>query len=233
MERIPLVLLSGTLCDALLWEYQLTHLADIASMQVGDLTQSDMLSGVARDVLAAAPEKFALAGLSYGGIVAFEIMRQAPERVLKLALLNTTPKAVSLEKKEAQQRFVGMAHTGEFREITTDYLKDAMLDPQHQKDMVLRAKILQMAENIGIEGFINQIKAQLQRPDSTPDLEQIACPTLLLTGRMDQLCTVALHEEMAAKIPFSRLVIVENCGHLSTMEQPEIVTQAMHEWLMT
>ncbi|MCA9903849.1 MAG: alpha/beta fold hydrolase, partial [Anaerolineae bacterium] len=120
---------------------------------------------------------------------------------------------------------------GEFREITTDFLKDVMLHPDHQRDLDLRRRVLAMAENIGTQGFINQVRAQLARPDSLPYLHEIRCPTLVLTGREDLVCPISLHEEMAQRIPNARLVIVEHCGHLSTLEQPEIVTAALRDWL--
>lgn len=232
MPKLPLVLLPGTLCDATLFEYQVKHLADIAEPIVVDVHLQDNLTDVARYVLSQVNGQFAVAGLSYGGIIAFELWRQAPERIHKMALLDTTPYPPSPETKAKQQRFVGMAHLGEFREITTDFLKDVMLHPDHRKDLQLRQKILEMAESIGIDGFINEIKAQLNRPDSIPDLPSISCPTLILTGKEDQVTTVEIHQAMHNAIPNSQLKIIEHCGHLSTMEQPEIVTSLLREWLL-
>ncbi|NWF71043.1 MAG: alpha/beta hydrolase [Chloroflexi bacterium] len=231
MSKPTLLLLPGTLCDATLFAHQTAYLADTALCVVADVARFDTLEATAEDVLRQAPERFALAGLSYGGIVALEIMRRAPQRVTHLALLNTNPRAASEEVKARQQRFVGMAVLGELREITTDFLKDMMLHPDHRRDQALRQRVLAMAENIGLAGFINQVRAQLARPDSTPFLAQIPCPTLVLCGREDQVCPLALHEDMAQRIPNARLVIVEHCGHLSTLEQPEIVTAALRDWL--
>jgi pimeloyl-ACP methyl ester carboxylesterase len=106
-----------------------------------------------------------------------------------------------------------------------------MLHPNHQTDLALRQTVLQMAESIGVQGFVNTVKAQLARPDSMPDLPHITCPTLVLTGREDLVIPLAVHQQMAALLPNSRLVIVEVCGHLSTLEQPHIVTQALRDWL--
>ena len=233
MNRVPLILLPGTLCDVTLFEHQVANLGDVCEPVVIDVSQQDTLGGVAQFILEQVDGQFAVAGLSYGGIVAFELWRQAPERILKMALLNTNPYAVNEEKRAIQQRFVGMAHLGNFREVTTDFLKDVMLHPDHQKDMVLRQKVLAMAESIGINGFVNEVKAQLARPDSTSDLPTITCPTLVLTGQEDVFCPVHVHEAMAAAIPNSHLVIVEHCGHLSTMEQPEFVTNALRDWMCT
>lgn len=232
MPRMPLLFLPGTLCDATLFAHQVRHLADAAAPQVVDVHLQSTLPDVARYVLQQVDGPLALAGLSYGGIVALEVWRQAPERVWKMALLNTNPYAASPQTRAHHQRFVGMAHLGEFREVTTDFLKDIMLHPDHQKDMSLRAKVLAMAESIGIEGFVNEVKAQLTRPDSMEDLPQISCPTLILTGREDRVVPLAVHQAMAEKLPNNRLVIVEHCGHLSTMEQPEVVTQALRDWLL-
>jgi pimeloyl-ACP methyl ester carboxylesterase len=228
---LPLLLLPGTLCTAALFEYQVAHLADICAPQVVSVHLQDDLKEVARYVLSQAEGEFAVAGLSYGGIVALEMWRQAPERIVKLALLNTNPRAASEETRARQQRMVGMAHLGEFRQITTDYLKDAMLHPDHRKDFALREAVLKMAEEIGIEGFVNTIKAQLARPDSMPDLPGIHVPTLVLTGREDMVVPLPVHEAMAQALPNCRFVVVEHCGHLSTMEQPEIVTEALRDWL--
>jgi pimeloyl-ACP methyl ester carboxylesterase len=229
--RPTLVLLPGTLCDALLWQPQCAALANETRCVVGDLTRSDTLAGAARDVLAQVEGAFALAGLSYGGIVALEIWRQARQRVQRLALLNTNHRATSDETRARQQALLAMALAGKFREVTTDHLKDRMLAPSHRHHLPLRRTVLQMAENVGLRGYINQIKAQLNRPDSTPDLPRITCPTLLLTGAEDTVCPPELHHEMAGLIPTARLVVLANCGHLSTLEQPDAVTAALREWL--
>lgn len=228
---LPLLLLPGTLCDATLFAHQVQHLCDVTVLRVVEVHGQDNLPDVARYVLDQVEGEFAVAGLSYGGIVAFELWRQAPERIVKLALLHTNPYPASPQTREKQQRFVGMAHLGAFREITTDFLKDTMLHPEHQQDLALRRAVLQMAENIGTAGFVNTVKAQLARPSAVPDLPQIVCPTLVLTGRQDMVVPLTVHEEMARALPDSRLVIVEQCGHLSTLEQPAVVTAALRDWV--
>ena len=187
----------------------------------------------ASHILDSEPARFALCGLSWGGIIALEIMRQQPERVERLALLNCSARPASEATRARQQRFVGMSQLGEFREITTDFLKDAMLHPAHRQDLALRRTVLAMAESVGRARFVNQVKAQLARPDSRPWLSQIRCPTLVLGGRQDEVCTVAMHEEIAAAIPGAELLTLDRCGHLSTLEQPERVNEALRRWLLT
>jgi len=227
----PLVLLPGTLCDATLFEHQVRYLSTWTRPLALEVHHHDTLAEVARSILEQVEGTFALAGLSYGGIVAFEIWRQAPYRVAKLALLNTNPHEASPPTRERQQRMVGMAVLGEFRAITTDYLKDAMLHPAHQTNLALRQHVLRMAESVGKDGFLNQIKAQLNRPSSLPILSQITCPTLVLAGQEDRVTPLALHVEMADALPNSHLVVLEQCGHLSTLEQPEAVNHALRDWL--
>ncbi len=227
---MQLVMIPGTLCDALLFEKQVVGLRGLADCCVADNASADNLEQAAFNILSDIVEPCTLLGLSYGGIIAFEIIRQAPKKVSRLILLNTNYKEPSETTRINQQRFVGMAHLGEFREITTDFLKDTVLYPDHPQQYEIRKTVFQMAMNTGKEAFYRQIKAQLKRPDSTKDLPNIHCPTLIITGREDRLCPVVLHEEMAALIPNSKLVILEHCGHLSTIEQPEKVNQAIITW---
>ena len=169
-------------------------------------------------------------GLSYGGIIAFELLRQAPERINKLILMNTNYKKPSEQTQINQQRFIGMAYLGQFKEITSEILIDAMLHPKNAQKQELRETVLNMALNVGIDGFFNQVKAQLGRPDSTKDLQNIKCPTLIITGREDNICPLKLHEDMAEAIPNSTLKVIEECGHLSTLEQPNLVNNTIIDW---
>ena len=225
-----LVMIPGTLCDKMLFKAQLTDLQDLADCRIGNHSSSDDLKIVAANILSEIIGNFSIMGLSYGGIIAFELLRQAPQRIEKLILLNTNYKKPSETTKAAQQRFLGMSVLGEFRAITTDFLKDAMLHPKHAAQPEMRNAVLKMALNTGKAAFFRQIKAQLGRPDSTKDLPNIKCPTLIMTGRQDSVCTPILHEEMAALIPNSTLHIIEDCGHLSTMEQPKKVNKIIRNW---
>jgi pimeloyl-ACP methyl ester carboxylesterase len=148
-------------------------------------------------------------------------------------LLHTNYKPLSETTRINQERWVGMACLGRFEEITSHILTDLMLHPDHAKDPQMRATLLKMARTVGKEGFIRQVKAQQSRPDSTSDLPKITCPVLLITGQEDMICPVALHQEMAALLPRARLEIIEHCGHLSTLEQPQIVTQHIRNWWLS
>lgn len=225
-----LVMIPGTLCDGTLFKAQMEHLKDLAHCVIGNHTSTDTLKGVASNIIRDIKGDFSVMGLSYGGIIAFEIWRQAAHRIKKLILLNTNHEKPSEKTRATQQRFLGMSILGQFREITTHFLKDVMLHPKHAAQPEMRHAVLQMALNIGPEAFFRQIKAQLGRPDSTADLPNIKCPTLVITGRQDVVCPVALHQKMTTLLPNATLEIIEDCGHLSTMEQPTNVNKIIRNW---
>lgn len=230
MTRTNLVLLPGLLCDRALWAAQLEGLAEIAEMSVGDLTRSDDLADMARQVLAEAPPRFALAGLSMGGYVAFEVMRQAPERVTRLALLDTSARPDTPERAQQRRDFIRLAQAGGFRGLTPRLLpqwvhRDRMQDP------ALVEAVTTMTLRVGRDAFIRQQTAILGRPDSRPGLARIRVPTLVLCGRQDMATPVEVAREIAADIEEARLVILEECGHLATMERPAEVNAAMRAWL--
>lgn len=224
-------MLPGTLCDARLWAHQTQDLVDIAAPSVGDLTRDSAIAAMAARALAAAPPRFALAGLSLGAIVAFEIVRRAPERVLGLALLNTNPAAADGHQIAAWREDMRMVTGALFREFVEDRWVPALLEASGSSGAFLRDTIRGMAYTVGAAGYARQLAAQIGRPDSWSSLADIACPTLVLGGRQDALCPPALHSAIAAAIPNARLTIVEDCGHLSACEQPEAVTALLREWL--
>ncbi len=234
MTKRPLVLVPGLLCDRALWEAQIQDLSDVADIMVADVTGgrsgADSIAGFAEDVLAAAPPRFALAGLSMGGYVSFEIMRRAPERVLKLALIDTHAIPDLPEVTEARRALIDMAQHGQFKGATRRLLKE-FLHPDRLTDTALCGAVMAMTERVGREAFFRQQRAVMGRPDSRPDLIDFACPTLVLCGRQDGLTTLARHREMADLIPGAKLAVIENCGHLAPMERPEATTALMRLWL--
>jgi len=226
-----LVLVPGLLCDKLMWQGQLTALAAAADCWVADHTRSETMAEVAADVLRDAPfEKFALAGLSMGGYVVLEMMRQAAHRVQRLALLDTTARSDTAEQTRKRRDFISLAERGRFLGIT-EVLLPLLIHPSQLANRELASTIKRMAKNTGRDAFIRQERAIISRSDSLPLLSRIACPTLVMCGRQDALTPLALHEELAAGISGSRLEIVEECGHLSTMERPAETSAAIGRWL--
>lgn len=230
MTKSSLVLLPGLLCDAALWEPQRKRFARDFEILVADLTQDETVGDMARRVLAAAPPRFALAGLSMGGYVAQEILRQAPERVERVALLDTSARADTAEQTSRRRGLIALAQTGKFKGVTPRLLP-LLLHPVHLDDKQLTSIVMAMAERVGQAAFLRQQRAILSRPDSRSDLGHIRCPALALCGRNDVLTPVPLSEEIAAGIPGAQLVVLEDCGHLSTIEQPDAVNAALETWL--
>ncbi|MGH6984932.1 MAG: alpha/beta fold hydrolase [Stellaceae bacterium] len=229
-RKTPLVLLPGLLCDAALWHGQVTSLADVADSWVADLTRDDSLAAMARRVLQAAPPEFALAGLSMGGYCAFEVMRQAPQRVTRLALLDTGARADTPEQTSRRRGLIELAEKGEFRGVTPRLLP-LFIHPDRLNDKALTGAVTAMAERVGRDAFLRQQKAIIGRVDSRASLANIRCLTLVLCGREDVLTPRALAEEIATGISGARLDLIDHCGHLSTMERPDAVTAELRQWL--
>jgi pimeloyl-ACP methyl ester carboxylesterase len=202
----------------------------MAAIQVPDLTQDETIAGMAARVLAEAPERFALCGLSMGGYVALEIMRQAPERVERLALLDTQARPDDAEARQRRLSLMALAEQGFFPDVTSRLLP-LFIHTDRLKDESLVGTIADMARTVGKDAFLRQQRAIMGRIDSRPSLPAIACPTLVLCGRQDALTPAHLHEELAAAIADATLVILPHCGHLSPMEQPEAVTAQLRAWL--
>jgi pimeloyl-ACP methyl ester carboxylesterase len=229
-RRTTLLLLPGLLNDAALWHNQLADLADAATPIVGDLTRHDSIAAMAAAMLAEMPDSFSLAGLSMGGYVAQEIMRQAPHRILRLALLDTNARADTEEQRARRRGLIELAGKGHFKGVTPRLLP-LLLHPAHLADPALTQSVMAMAERVGPAAFLRQQTAIMGRRDGRADLARIACPALVLCGKQDFLTPPALHEEMAAAIPGASLVMIEHCGHLSALEQPTQVSAALRLWL--
>jgi len=231
MPKNKLILIPGLLNDERLWSHQVSALGDGADVEVADITREDNIPDLARAVLRRAPEKFSLAGLSMGGYVAQEIMRQDPSRVERLALVDTSARPDTPEQSARRKSMMELAMHGKFKGVTPLLLPN-LVHPDHVNKPSVRDIVLQMAENVGKDAFLRQQTALLNRVDSRPDLKNIKCPTLVLCGREDALTPPEIHQEMADGIgDGAALVIVENSGHLAPLEQPEIVTDAFKKWL--
>jgi pimeloyl-ACP methyl ester carboxylesterase len=223
-----ILLLPGMMCDARLWAPQTVHFSQ--PVMHADTTAADNFAAMAAQALAAAPERFAIAGLSMGGILAFEIWRQAPERVTRMALLDTNPHAEAPERQSLRLRQIEAALAGGLRELAVDSLKPLYLAEAHRNDQPLLDTILDMALDLGPDVFRQQSFALRDRIDSVPTLATIDCPTLVICGDEDTLCPVEYHELMAERIPNAQLRVIGNCGHLSTLEQPAVVTRELGEF---
>lgn len=226
-----LVLLPGLLCDDALWQPQIADLSDGVDCVVADLTRQDSVAAMAADTLAGLPERFALAGLSMGGYVALEIMRQAPERVAKLALLDTKARADTPAETQRRQDLLALAQRGKFKGVTPRLLP-LLIHKERLEEADLPAAVMAMADRVGAAAFLRQQTAIMGRADSIATLAGIACPTLVLCGRQDALTPLSCSEEIAAGVPGAELVVIEDCGHLATMERPAAVTNAMRDWLI-
>ena len=230
-----LVLLPGLLCDRRVWRDQIEALGDVAESMVPDWGSLDTIAGMAEHVLATAPPEFSLAGHSMGGRVAFQVVRLAPHRVKRLALLNTgadtrASGAAGEQEERNRMALVDLARTQGMRAMGMKWLPP-MMHPRRMEDSALVEEIFQMLERKTPEIFLHQQRALLHRPDANPVLGTIQCRTMLLSGREDSWSPPSRHEEMASKIPGSRVVIVPDSGHMAPMEQPAAVSRALREWL--
>ena len=225
-----LALLPGLLNDEALWRHQVGAVSGKAEPWVANFLTQNSVAEMAADVLAAMPERFSLCGLSMGGYVALEIMRQAPERVERLALLDTQARQDPPEATQRRKDLMKLAEMGEFKGVTQRLLP-LLVHPDGVDDPEVGGVVREMAGRVGKEAFLRQQTAIMTRADSRPTLAEIACPTLVLCGEDDQLTPPSLHLEMAAGISGARLVQLPRCGHLPPLERPQETTAALLQWL--
>ena len=233
--RPTVILIPGLLCDAIVWRSQIAALSDLADVQVSDHGTQDSLVGMAQTILANAPPRFAVAGHSMGGRVAFEVFRAAPDRVSGMALMDTgshpLPAGEAGEREAAgRYRLLEVARRDGMRAMAHAWVQ-GMVHPSRLGDRVVIDSILDMFESKSPDIYAAQIRALLNRPDAGPVIDMIRVPTLLLAGHEDAWSPPERHAEMAAVIPNSTMVDIPTCGHMSTMERPEAVSAAMLEWL--
>lgn len=225
-----LVLCPGLLCDGAVWESQIAALESVSNITVGDFAHVDSIAAMAEGVLAAAPARFALAGFSMGGYVSFEIMRRAPERVTRLALIDTTAYPDSDAQSQRRRDLMALSRRGEFRGVTPR-LMSLLLHPKRLEQEALTGAIEDMATRVGADAFLRQQTAILERADSRPDLASITCPSLVLAGRQDSLIPIEHQAMMAETMVGADLTLLGECGHMAPMERPRAVTQALLAWL--
>ena len=229
-DPLPIVLIPGLTCSARLYADQIPALWRFGPVTVADHTRDDSMAAIARRILAAAPPRFALAGLSMGGYIAFEIMRQAPQRVVKHALLDTGARAETPEQTERRKVVIALAKNGRYTEVP-DIAFPLYVHRSRHNDAGLKQTVRTMAAETGVEAFLRQQQAIMGRPDSRPGLGAIKCPTLVLVGDGDEATPPELAREIAVAIGGARLVEIADCGHLSTLERPEKLIAALVDWM--
>lgn len=229
-DVMPLVLVPGLASSFRIYAPVIPQLWRQRPVMVANHLRDDSIPAIARRILSEAPARFALAGHSMGGYIAFEIMRQAPERVARLALLNTSARPDAPEASERRRQQMQMARDGRLHEVL-DGIFPSFVHPSRVGDGALRQLVHEMGDDVGAAGFINNQTAIIGRPDSRPGLGAIRCPTLVLGSDQDLLLPSALSVEIAQGITGARLTIIPDCGHLSQPEQPQAVVDALTGWL--
>ncbi|MEM6485707.1 MAG: alpha/beta fold hydrolase [Pseudomonadota bacterium] len=229
--QTPLVLLPGMMCDHRLWRAQAAALSVDREVITPALHGGDTIASIAAKLLTKFPPRFSLAGLSMGGIVAFEIIRQAPKRVCRLALLDTNHRADTPEKRRVRDRQMIDVKSGALETVLRDELKPNYLAKSHRANLELLDEVLSMGLDLGSAVFQAQSQALKTRPNSSSTLATISVPTVVICGSEDAMCPPSLHREISDAIPGSDLHVIEDCGHLSPLEQPDRVTSLLEHWL--
>ena len=226
----PILFIPGLLCSAEIFGPQLNALWRLGPVMVASTLEASTIGDAAAKILETAPPRFSLAGLSMGGYICFEIMRQAPRRVERLALLDTSARPDTAEQSAIRRASLAEARAGRFLDVALRNL-NGLLHPARQQDRSLLGINRRMAMSVGLEGFSRQLEIAISRPDSRPSLNAIRAPTLAIVGDSDPLTPVGRSEEIVSQIPGSRLVVLPACGHLSPIERPELVSRALDDWL--
>jgi pimeloyl-ACP methyl ester carboxylesterase len=230
MPRPTLVLLPGLLNTRRVFEHQIEALADVADCVVPELWHHETIGAMAEATLAMAPSTFALVGFSMGGYVAFEVMRRASERVERLTLMDTQATPDSPESTKRRRALLDQTKIGRFHGVQRTLLPQ-LVHGRHINDDAITQPIFDMAQEIGADGFVREQRAIIDRADSRRMLVDIDIPTVVIVGRQDQVTPLPRSQEMAADIANSRLVVLEECGHMSPLERPAEVTAALRRWL--
>ncbi len=226
----PLLFLPGMMCDARLYGPQIAAFSHERPVMVAPFGLHETVQAIATDVLAQAPPRFALAGLSMGGIVAMEVIRQAPKRITRLALLDTNPKAEAEAIAARREPQIAKVQDGQLRAVMRDEMKPNYLTDGPQMGQILDL-CMAMAETVGPAAFVAQSRALQSRPDQQDTLRRVTVPTLILCGEDDVLCPLHRHELMHDLIPGSTMTVIKGAGHLPTLEQPDATNEALAEWL--
>ncbi|WP_375305702.1 alpha/beta fold hydrolase [Bradyrhizobium sp. A11] len=228
-QTTPILLVPGLASSARIYAPVILALWRLGPVMIANHIRDDNMSDIAARVLSEAPPRFALAGHSMGGYIALEIMRQAPERVAKLALINTQARPDTPEATARRQGLMARARRGELRAIREESFPE-LVHPSRRDDAEILKLVHAQDEDVGVAGYLRQQAAIIARVDSRPTLSAITCPTLVLTGDADNTIPNAFSKEMAEAVAGARLVILDRCGHLPQAEQPDATVRALTEW---
>ncbi|HEY3032807.1 MAG TPA: alpha/beta hydrolase [Bradyrhizobium sp.] len=229
-NTMPILLVPGLVSSPRIFAPVTPALWRFGPVTVANHIRDNSMGAIARRILAEAPPRFALAGHSMGGYIAFEIMRQAPQRVAKLALINTQARPDTPEATARRRSQIARAKSGDYHAVL-DELFIGFVHPSRREDASLRQLVRDMGDDVGVEAFVRQQTAVMSRPDSRPTPAWIKCPTLVLSGDEDNTIPNSLSVEMADGIHGAKLVILSDCGHLPQPEQPQATAEALVEWL--
>jgi pimeloyl-ACP methyl ester carboxylesterase len=226
----PVVFLPGMMCDARLFGPQIAALSPDYSVMVSPVTRGERIEEIASGLLDELPTRFALVGLSMGGIVAMELLRRAPERITRLALLDTNPLAETPQVAAAREPQIVKVRAGRMLDVMRDEMKPNYLAPGPYRGEILDL-VMDMAQSLGPEVFVRQSRALQRRRDQQSTLRKCRVPTLILCGAHDALCPVKRHTFMAELIHGAELRVLEHAGHLPTLEMPDETTDALRTWM--
>lgn len=232
-KPLSILWLPGLLCDSDLFKEVNQALPSWVEPDVVDLPILNSMPDLAKAIIARAPEQFILGGLSMGGILAFEIYRQAPEKVLGLILMDTNAADEKINVTQGRDQLVAQALNGQFSEITPQVLLPKLIAHHRLNDKPLTERVNLMAENVGVDAFVAHAQALASRSDSRSMLGDISVPTLVICGKEDVLCPLDNHLLMAKHIPQVSLQVIPHCGHLSSMENPTMVAKHITNWLQS
>jgi pimeloyl-ACP methyl ester carboxylesterase len=230
LNALPVVLVPGLACSPRIYGPQVPHLWRQSSVAFANHARGGDMAAIARRILAEAPLRFALAGHSMGGYIVLEMVRQAPERVARLALLNTSARPEMPEASERRRGWIAEVKQGGYRAVM-EGLFAKFVHPSRAGDANLKKIVLDMADDVGPDAFVWQLEAIMTRADSRPTLAAIKCPTLVLTCDTDNMVPSGASTELADGIKGAKLVTVPDCGHLPQLEKPQAMTEALLDWL--
>jgi pimeloyl-ACP methyl ester carboxylesterase len=229
-NSLPVILVPGLTCSPRIYASQIPALWQSGPVILANHIRDNTMAGIAKRILDEAPDDFAIVGHSMGGYICLEVMRQAPERVKRLALLSTSASPETPQASERRRGWIAETKAGDYHAVL-DKLYANFVHPSRLKDANLQKIVRDMADDVGPDAFIGQLEAIMSRADTRPLLPSIKCPTLILTSDTDNMVPNAFSTELADGIPGAKLVVIPNCGHLVQLEKPEATTAAMLDWL--